>query len=108
MPDWMSNLEDLYIVQGDQLEHRFNENVNFFGDKTNVKFRMREANIFARYDEIWHSFVVNSTAIPDSMIGIHKITVETTYVDPKGQAQFFTKSFYLHVEADSVREEKKE
>ena len=97
----MSSLEDQYIIQGDhQLEYRFGENINFFGVKTDVKLRMREASLFSHYDELQHSFVVDGSAIPDSMLGLHKIVVEATFVDPKGQTQYFSKPFYLHVEAD--------
>lgn len=92
-------------MQGEQLEYFFGENVNFFGKETAVKLRMREASLFSNYDEIKHAYVVDGAAIPDSMLGLHKVTVEATYADPKGQSQFFTRSFYLHVKADPTRGE---
>lgn len=85
------------MTQGDSLQYLFDKNVNFFGEETNVKLQMREASLFSRYDEVKHAYVVDGTLIPDSMLGLHKITVEASFLDPKGQTQLFTKSFYLHV-----------
>lgn len=53
----------------------FDKNENFFGEETNVTVRMREANLFSRYDQLKHAFVVDGTMIPDSMVGLHKIRV---------------------------------
>lgn len=60
---------------------------------------MRKASLFARYDPLRHSFVVYGEKVPDILIGMHKITVEASFVDPNGQTQFFSKYFYLHVKA---------
>lgn len=64
-PDWISALEDQYVVQGDSLTYVFGENVNFYGEKTNVTVMMKEASLFARYDQMKHALVVNGTLILD-------------------------------------------
>ena len=74
--------------------------MNIFGQETVVTLKMRKAALFAYYDSASHTFVVDGSRITDDMVGLHKITVETTYTDPKGQTQFFSKSFYLKVEPD--------
>ena len=64
---------------------------------------MRKAALFSHYDPTSHSLVVDGTRITDELVGLHKVTVETTYTDPKGKTQFFSKSFYLNIEPDPSR-----
>ena len=95
----MSVLKDQYVTQGESLIYSFGQKTNFFGTETSVNVRMRKASLFASYDSIWNAFVVDGTRIEEISIGMHKITVEAIYVDPKGQTQFFTNSFFLYVKA---------
>ena len=80
----MNSLEDLYVVQGDSLIYQFEENVNFYGQKTNVTLQMTEASMFASYNETQHAFVVDGTLILDEQVRMHKITAQVIYLDPKG------------------------
>ena len=99
IPDWLNTLEDQYVTQGQSLNYSFGQNTNIFGTETTVNVRMKMAGLFSRYDSVQNAFVVDGKNIIDTSIGIHKINVDVTYVDPKGQTQFFTKSFSLYVEA---------
>jgi len=31
-------------------------------------------------------------------LGVYKVIVEVTYLDPRGRSQFFSGAFFLHVE----------
>lgn len=101
----MSFLSDQFVTQGDSLTYFFGQNTNFFGTETPVNVGMREATIFSTYDQTKNAFAVDGAKIPDILIGMHKITVEATYLDPKGQTQFFSESFFLHVKAAASTEE---
>ena len=67
IPDWMSVLKDQYVTQGESLIYSFGPKTNFFGTETTVNVRMKKAvGLFASYDSIWNSFVVNGTNIEDN------------------------------------------
>lgn len=82
-PDWLKSLEDQYVTQGESLTYFLPENTNIFGKKTTVKFKLGEASLFARYDPLLHAFIVDGDKVDESNVGLHKITGEATYVDPK-------------------------
>ena len=75
MPDWMVALEDQYVVQGDSLIYSFGENVNFFGEETQVNVDFGKASIFANYVPQTHAVTIDATTLPTELVGVHRITV---------------------------------
>ena len=59
--------------------------------------------MFSEYNAVLNSYVVNGNKVTDQDIGMYKIIVEATYIDPKGIKQFFSNSFYLHIVGDSQK-----
>ena len=56
-----------------------------------------ETSAYADYDAGINAFNVNGDKTTQDALGLHKITVEVRYDDPRGREQFFSNFFYLHI-----------
>ena len=97
VPDWLTQLEDQYVVLGDHLVYSFGEKTSMFGDEVQVKVHFGRTAGFADYEADLNSYNVNGDRTRVEDIGLHKIKVEVTYLDPRGREQYFSNFFYLHV-----------
>ena len=69
---------------GESKIYKFGDNVNFFGGKSEVKVNVGKTFMFSEYNAVFNSYVVNGNKVTDQDIGMYKIIVEATYIDPKG------------------------
>ena len=104
-PDWMTILEDQYIIQGQHLLYKFADEsatVSEFGSEVDISVDMRRASAFAKVqqDDNGFNFKVNGNNVTSEHVGVWRINVKASYTDPKGREQTFNKPFYLHIAED--------
>ena len=78
----------------------FGENKNFYGTENVVKVKMQRAQLFATYDSVLNQLLVAEDTTTSEDIGVYKVRVEVTYLNPNGKEQFNSRSFYLHILPD--------
>ena len=96
-PEWLTVLEDQYLVLGNHLVYEFGEKKSIFGSEVHVNVQLRKTSIFAEYEPYQNAYLVNGDKTTRDDLGLSKIVVEVTYTDPTGREQYFSNFFYLHI-----------
>lgn len=99
-PMWLDELEDKFLVLGDNLVYPFGAKVNTYGDEVNVDIDITSIRPFSNYESEINTFSLRGDGMSRLELGIHKVIVNVSYVDPRGRLQNFSNFFYVHIIED--------
>lgn len=99
-PLWLDELEDKFLVLGDNLVYPFGAKINTYGDEVNVDIDIRSIRPFSNFESESNTFSLIGEGMSRTELGIHKVTVDVSYVDPRGREQNFSNFFYVHIIED--------
>lgn len=108
MPVWLSELQNLTATIGEASIFSLGENVNMFGQATNVTVDFGFAGRFASYDPVFHAVIIWKGLSTENDLGVWPLKVISEYKDSDNKQYRFERSIFLDmilIETNTTLEE---
>lgn len=84
MPEWLAELSNFRVIAGQAAYLPFGENVNMFGESTQVTVDLGMLKRFAGYDTISNTLVIYEDLSSEIDVGSWPVKITSEYVDSIG------------------------